>query len=291
MISILPSDAIVEELHGFASRYHKPVDWWIAYQWFCERLREYEPRDTPFEILNATSGVGYHSTDRISAIETPRHRLAYLFKLVGVHWTSRPPGAVRCPSSDFLAHLNIRNWADLAQPIHIRGRRPHIFPCREWFEMRGRRFRQRGPNRCHPKAIWVHGFSLQFWIDRKRWRAAIEYGYPHDSSSWFETLEQDYRQSLDRFAARINTWINEQLEPDERSRGERERRWTRVYHAMDNLFYADWCGPEEEIANLLAKVDGTTLTQGRIRLNKARLATLKRWAQRAERIRCVRRES
>lgn len=277
MISILPSDAIIEELHGFPSRYYASVDWWVAYQWFCQRLREWQPRNTAFEILNATSGVGDRSPKRMSAMSSPLHRLAYLFKLVEVSWTSKPPRAIPCPSSAFLAHLNICNWSDLAKPIQIHGRRPHVFPCREWFDMRGRFFKRPGPNDCHPDAIWVQGFSLQFHVDKKRWRAAIEYGYPHDSSSWFEGLMQEYRESLDRFAARINAWLDNRLEPDEPCREEKERRWNRVYHAMRELFYAEWSGLEKEMVDLVAQVDGTSLTEGRIRLTKSRLTTLKRW--------------
>ena len=279
MITILPSDAIIDELHGFASRYYEPVDWWLAYQWFCQRLREWQPRNTAFEILNATSGVGDTSTNPLSAMGSPRYRLAYLFKLVGVHWTNKPPRAIPSPSSDFLRHLNIRYWSDLSKPIQIHGRRPKVFPCREWFDMRGRLFKKPGPNEYSPQAIWVQGFSLQFHINSNRWRAAIEYGCPHGLSSWDETLDQHDKESLDRFAGRINAWIENKFERDDRLRGEKERRWVRAYEAMGNLFYTDYAGPEEEMADLLAKVDGSTLRESRIRLNKARIATLKRWAR------------
>jgi len=272
MLQILPSDALLESLGGFTSRTYFTGDWFMAYEWICRKLMQWKPEGPPFELLNATSSINNHGFNNIWGRETPGERIAYLLK----------HGWFRSEVNSFLAYLNINNWDDLAKPIFIKGRRPKEFPNHKWFELEGR-ILDYSPNSCHLKAIWVQGFSLQFSSYRKRWIANIHYGYPHDSSSWEISLEQNYREFLDTFAGRIQNWIDKVLKPDLSPgvRKEKEITWNRVYRAMRDLFWDNHsiCDAEEQIADELVKIEGSTLTEGRMILNKQRLATLKKWAK------------
>lgn len=244
----------------------------MAYEWICRKLIEWKPESPPYELLNATSSINNHGFNNIWKMETPCERIAYLFKHGWFYLETDP----------FLAYLDINNWGDLAKPIFIKGRRPKEFPNKKWFEMSGRILNY-SPNSCHPKATSVQDFTLQFSSYRKRWRASIHYSYPHDSSSWEINLEQNYKESLDTFAGRIQNWIDKVLKPDLSPgvRQEKEITWSRVYSAMRDLFWDDYtiCDAEDQMANILVKIEGSTLTEGRIILNKQRLATLKKWAK------------
>ncbi len=271
MLKFLPSDAILGSLNGFASRYYPDGDWFMAYEWFCRKLMEFRPDDTPFALLNETSSINNGNFYRMGIANSPRDRLVYLFKHGWFHAEAEP----------FLAYLGIKKWADLAKPITIIGRRPKEFPCRKWFEMRGRVLNY-SPNKCHKKARWVMGFSLQYARWKKRWVAQITYGYPHDSSSWEIHLKQNYREFLDTFGKRIQAWIDEIMKADESPglRLEQVRTWSRVYSAMRDLFYSNNVyDMEEQLADELVKIKGSTITEGKIIINPQRLATLKKWAK------------
>jgi hypothetical protein len=264
MITIVPSDAIILDLGGFASRPYPSVDWWRAYAWFAERLCAWRPQDIKREILDATSGINCHAFDPLRRVEEPVHRLAYLFKHVGVAGLN---------DAHFLAHLQRRRWADLAQPIVIPGRRPKDFPRREWFEMKGRTFRQ-SPNKYHPKATCVQGFGLQL-CERKgwlQWVGLINYGYPHEGSSWSVEIPQLRNESLDRFAGRIQKTIGGLLVPDEfpHGRQRREEDWERTHRALRDLFCTDVrFGDDNQLT--------ARMMESRVNLNKERLMALKQW--------------
>ena len=99
------------------------------------------------------------------------------------------------------------------------------------------------------------------------------------------TLEQNYREHLDTFAKRIEVWLGEQLVPESRneamSRQERLETWNRVYSAMKDLFWDGYtiCDAENQMADELVKIRGASLVEGRMKLDKQRFATLKRWAK------------
>lgn len=272
MLKLLPSDAFLEVLGGFTSRIYSAGDWFMAYEWICRKLIEWKPEGPPYELLNATSSINNNGFNNIWRVDSPCERIAYLLK----------HGWFLNETNPFLVYLNINTWDDLAKTIFIKGRRPKEFPNQKWFDMRGR-ILSYSPNSCHPKAIWVEGFSLQFSGYRKRWRASIHYSYPHDSSSWKIYIEQKYGEFLDTFAGRIQNWIDKVLKPDLSPgvRREEEITWNRVYQAMRNLFWDNYsiCDAEDQMANELVKIKGSTLTEGRIILNKQRFTTLKRWAK------------
>ncbi len=271
MFKILPSDAILTAINGYTSRHYDTVEWWMAYEWFCRRLIEWKANtktNTSYELLNATSSVGNYGFDSIYDNKTPCERLAYLFKH-GWFWSQANP---------FLSSLNINQWSDLANPISIKGWRPKNFPDSDWFKMRGRIFKE-SPNECHPQAVFVSAFSLKFESYNKRWCAYIHYGYEHDSG-WVKRLEQNYRESLDSFAARINEWIERKLKPDLKpsERQWREQNWNRIYLAIREVFYGSICRAdvidhEKKIADLMVQIQG----DAQIEMTPARLATILRW--------------
>jgi len=281
MITIIPSDAIVLAMKGHTVRTYQPVDWWMAYEWFARRLLEWKPNGTPCEVLRATSGINHRSFSLFWDEAQPVDHLAYLFKQVGFGRAAATRQFVPNVRAQFLSRLGIRKWADLAKPIDIHGRRPKVFPRREWFDMEGRTFKEPGLNPCHPKARTLYGVGLRFSAYAKRWKAQAVYGYPHDSSSWIEEVIQRPRESLDRFAERIDAQLEAWLEPDPGPglRRERESRWKRVHDAVDNLFWSDCPRAERAIADILVGVEGASLVSGRIALTPSRLATLKRWAR------------
>jgi len=177
--------------------------------------------------------------------------------------------------------LGIRNWNDLNKIILIKGRRPKEFPNRSWFEISGRQLSY-NPNKCHPKAIYVSGFALQFCQWQKRWLAHIDYSYLHGSGGWEITLKQNHREHLDSFAIRIKNWLNEVLVPEDGNaamiRQEEVRNWRIARDAFKEIFYdSDLKSTENDIADLLIKIKGSSLTECRIPLTKRRITSLKRW--------------
>lgn len=270
MIIVLPSDALILTMHGFASRYYPAVDWWMAYEHICRACIKY---DCPTEILNATSSINNLNFNPCRKMDSPIERLAYLFKNFGQSGLQ--------DYDKLLRRLKIRSWADLAKPIAIQGRRPKIFPCQEWFEMRGRTFKE-SPNSCHKDTVWVQGFYLRFCNQNKRWEAGIDYGSPHDCSSWDIKIYQGIGQSLDDFAEEINKTIDDKLiaesENDSRFRPHREDVWSEKKNAFEELFYDDYKAPQA-ITDLLVEKNISAFTTEKIKLNPHRVTTLKKWIQ------------
>ena len=270
MIKIKPSDIILAAEGGSASRPYDSVEWWMAYEWFCRQLMKFQPNDTKYEILNATSSINNSNFNICCSIDTPVKRLSYMLKR---GW---PQG-----QEEFLATLGIENWSDLDKTIRIQGLKPKIFPENSWFEMQGRSFKKPGPNNCHQDATTVHCFGLQFSSYQKLWYAKIEYGYPHDSSSWHVGLKQKKKEKLDVFAERIDMWLNSVLWPDidPQLRIQQERTWQIRYSAAQELFYAnDIYDFEDVLADILSCRDDVGIASTLININKRRFATLRKWA-------------
>ncbi len=274
MLIFKPSDAMLLSMGGFASKHYCAGDWFMAYEWFCRKLIEF---GGPFELMNETSSINNSEFNEIRSVNSARERIVYLLK----------HGWFQSEANKFIAFLGINTWEDLSKPITLKGRRPQAFPNPSWFKMRGRVFSY-SPNDCHPEATWVQGFNIQFDDYHKRWFARIEYGYPHDGSSWTVGILQNYREHLNSFRKRVDVWIEEQLKPEGLNepgqRFEQERTWERVNSAMKDIFWHGYLSPSildhgKQMADLLVSVDGTSLTEGRMTITKARLATLKRWAQ------------
>jgi len=285
MITLAPSDAMIEALHGFGVKPTREGDWWVAYHWFCERFGEWKHRASEYDILNGSSKCGCISSefDALCDRDEPIRRLAYLFCHAKPNWIdlNKRDGTGK-PSSYtlFLRHMKIRKWADLAKPITLPGWRPKVFPKSEWFQMKGRTFKK-SPNSCHSKATSVFGFSFDLceregWL---QWVGRICYGYPHDGSSWYVDIPQMRNESLDKFAARIDKTIDGLLVPDEWPDGRRnyEQAWQRFDKALDVLFYDD-----TNAEGVKALTERLSKPDNRIRLDKVRLAVLRRWVQDAK---------
>jgi len=267
MFCIRPSDAILEAMYGASSRYYMPGEWWLAYEWFCRKVLERE--DRAYEMLNATSSINNFNFWPMGSQRDAVERLAYLFKRVG--------------RQSFLSELGYRTWADLNKPISFNLRKPKWFPRSEWFKLHGKRLTEIH-NKCHPKAVSIHGFTLRFDKGRERWVALLQYGYPNDASSWTIEFGQDYRETLDHFAGRIDRWLDRGLvsERDDGVRLYREQVRRRAYQAVDDLFWGNHFYDEDKgkLADELAKRRGRgVLIDARFILNQSRLATLKRWAR------------
>lgn len=222
MIKIRLSDALLRDAGGFGSRHYSDSEWWMAYEWFCRALLDFRkasprPRLEGLECLNATSAINCYDFWPFSSDNEPRHRLAYLV------------AAKHGGGADFLHYLGIHNWADLEKTIEIRGRKPKLFPMVNWFRHIDRRLigdlcgtpiigakLNYSPNSCWPKAKLVLEFALKY-IDHSKyghWGARIAYGISEkDESRWYLWLYQEKGESLDSFAVRIQSWLDEQVVP------------------------------------------------------------------------------
>ena len=280
MFKILPNDAIVLKLGGFSLRHYPASDWWMTYEHFCRKFLEWcdKTGESPYEVMNATSSIYNGSFYPLCSIDSARDSLVYLFKHAGGGYKH---GA-------FLRYLGIKDWNGLSKPIAISGWRPKDFPNRDWFFMQGRVFKK-SPNSYHKKAKWVMSFSLQFCFYDKRWRAIITYGYPHDYSSWDVRLEQNYRETLDSFAMRIDKWVDELMVPESDWCQQAERRsrhvdmWYEKRKALKTIFrFGDGLYEAEENAltdKIMAVQKNASLLDHKIQLNKSRHGTLIRWAK------------
>jgi hypothetical protein len=278
MFTILPCDAIIAEMNGFESRLYQPSDWWMTYEHFCRKVLEL--KNHPYQCLNNTSSVNNWNFFPMYDIDQPRKHLAHLFKyIIGGY------------SPELLKYVGIKKWGDLSKPIAIHGWRPKIFPRCNWFLMDGRQFKG-SPNSCHPEAKWVYCFYLVFCSYLKRWRAVIAYGYKHDSSSWNRILDQDYRETLDDFAIRIDKWIDELLVPEKSDwvmeadrRCDEERAWHRKRKAVNDVFWFDYFSSDiydDEQNALIDRImsDSPAGISGRkIIIDSSRYRTLMRWAE------------
>lgn len=280
-----PADAVRERLGQYTAT--DSVRWFAAYQWYVRKLYAWgsQRRDkagrlegTPYEYLNATSSINNHEPYPIYDWKQPLQRLADLMGNVG---NERGAG-------EFLRYCGLVGWEDLAKPFIITA--PYLdgreFPRPSWFEMRGRHFKV-SPNPCHAQATWVMSGAVQLNYTGELWQVVIEYGYVHDDSHWFVHIRQAKDEPLDVFAERADEEIEKLLQPDNRVpqfRLQDERDWSQARKSLRGVFYdSDYrlIGWEETLADLLAKVGGTSMRAHKIPLTAARLATLRRWAKSA----------
>jgi len=277
MLIFRPSDAIMNVIGGNQTKRYKDGDWWMAYEYFCRKLIEWNPdpsRGSPVcEVLNATSSINNDTFYEIKDIDGPVKRLAYLFS----------GRSYRCDA--FLKSIGIENWTDLSSPIEIQGRRPKIYPNPimfhgdGWFDIRGRTIKRKFRDKHAKDCYYVQGFGMQFDVYSKRWVAYIHYGYDRSDGRsrryWKIKMEQNYREFLGSFWGRVDKWIEKVLEPedDPRERIQDNVEWERRFHAAKELFYDNWLNTDVcEFETILA--DG-----GQICITNRRLAVLKRWAK------------
>jgi hypothetical protein len=276
-----PANAVRERLGQYTAT--DSVRWFAAYQWYVRQLYAWgsQHRDkvgrlegTPYEYLNATSSISNHEPYPIYDWKQPLQRLADLLGNVG---NERGAG-------EFLRHCGLDSWEDLAKPFIITVPYADEFPRPSWFEMRGRHFKV-SPNPCHEKATWVMSGAVQLNYAGELWQVVIEYGYLHDDSHWFKHIRQKKDEPLDVFTARADAEIEELLRPDTKIaqfRLQDERYWQEARKALRGVFYDSeyrFIGWEEEVADLLAGINGTSLPAHKIPLTAARLTTLRRWGK------------
>jgi hypothetical protein len=256
------------------------------WQWFVQRLAESGigrgRHSTPYEWINGTSSINNHEPNPIGGEEfwkEPRRRVVDLL----LH-TGRDDG----PGRFLRKHCGIPSWASLTKPIIVPIQTSDEFPTAEflgpsWFTMGGRTFKK-SPNSCHSEATWVQDAELELNDIATLWRLKVEYGYPHDSSSWYWRVAQEKGERLDAFAARVNQRIEEAMTPDTNPgvRREKVREWGRTYEALRGVFYEPtyrFCGWEDSLSDEINRIDGSSLMDSRITLTGRRIATLKKWAK------------
>ena len=274
MITIRPADAIIEEIHGFQSRYIDSAEWFVVYEHFARQLIA---RDTgEYAPLNNTSSINNRTLDPLSSRDAARKHLVALFREVGDAWRG----------GEFLRSCGINTWADLDKPIQVRGWKPQLFANQRWFHVMGRRFKSPGPNSCHRTARFVYYGSLGFSVHERRWQYQLEYGYPYpdDSARWHTGLRQNLKESREHFAGRVNEWLAAKLiaeashEADARER--RVRDWLSACRACETLFDVDEYKAEGKVADAAVALDGINARgDRRIPLTKSRLRTLLQWAK------------
>jgi hypothetical protein len=246
-----------------------------VWQWFVQRLAEYVPRETPYEWINGTSSINNHEpwpTGGEDFWVEPRRRVRELLLRAGQ----------KNRIGLFLRKCQIPSWASLNRSIIATVRTSDNFPNSDWFKMTGRTFKK-SPNSCHSGAISVHGVTLELSQGGKLWGVRVEYGYPHDSSSWYWRIRQSSAENLDDFVVRVDAEIDAAMVPDTVSdRQYWERQWWETYKSLRGVFFDEHIGMpewEKELADAIGKIDGASMSAHRIRLTRSRLATLKRWAK------------
>ena len=262
MITICPCDAIRD------TQYHQQV-WFVVYEHFAKLIEASTP--SYYDFLNNTSGQGAGDFHPLYSLDAARRHLVRLFLRVGSD----------CYYGDFLRSCGIKTWKDLAKPIELRGWQPHRFANGGWFDVDSRRLKV-SHNESHSEAIWVQEGALKFDGWRSRWSYRLYYSYFQDPSSWYISLTQNRRESREHFANRVDAWLADTLEPDDRWRTTRLRNYARAVAAYRNLFWCDdsICGDDREIGNLMANVHTRgSCCDGRIRLTDSRRATVLRWAK------------
>lgn len=250
------------------------------WQWFVLRLIDakinIERWGTPFEYINGTSSINNASPYPICFDDKGDEASRRVRQLL-LH------AGERGGRGKFLRRIGFPNWASLDRPLIITTQSSREFPNDAWFEMQGRRFKG-SPNSCHRQARSVQSAALELCYDARRWRLSIEYGYPHDASSWKVNIEQKDGERLDHFRTRVDAEIDSLLLPDPNPgvRRETERDWYEVHRALERAFYddmsrgmIDW---EDRLSDILVQVKSGSLAQARIMMTPARLSTLKRWA-------------
>lgn len=285
MITVIPADAMIEALHAFGISPSREGDWWIVYHWFCEQFSAWKHRGDNYAILcgDGKCGCIQNEYDAIRDRQEPIRRLAYLFARLMPGWIDRESrGKPRFDiAARFLTRCGIRTWQGLVKPMRFHGWHPKVFPKSKWFEMQGRTFKT-SPNSCHPKATSVFGFTFEL-CERKgwlQWVGRIEYGYPHDGSSWYVGIPQIRDETLDKFAVRIDETIDGLLVPESWSCGREqyERDWNRTRRAIDDVFNVSDCRLDYDgLTNLFMDVKGSSLQSHRVRLDNRRAALLRRW--------------
>lgn len=266
MLTLIPSHAITGVLGGYPAPHTMDADWFCLYEHFGKQVREWNSRDNVCEVLNATSSVNNSDLAPLLSPAAARTNLAQLFAHAGDTGLS----------GEFLRHCGINSWADLATPIQVTGWRSKLFADAKWFDLAGRRFR-RSPNRFHPKARFTANGGLRFEIYLGRWVYRIGYGYAHDPG-WTEGLEQAAGESREKFAGRVNQWMNDRLTPESspHDRRWRERVWSRRYEELIGLFESLGLNFPAELADVIVAKGG------RIGLTESRIRTLTRWAKEAK---------
>jgi hypothetical protein len=192
-----------------------------------------------------------------------------------------------CRYSDFLRYCGFKKFNDLSKPIIVTVPHDDEFPKRSWFDLRFRSFKK-SPNEFHPQATWIMSIGLKLSKDGKTWGLQITYGYKHDSSNWYYYIWQDKKESLGEFVKRCDDEIESLLLPEEKIaqfRAYDERVWQTRRKALDDIFgdsqYLSSIGWDEEIADILLKIDGAGVHGHKIPLTKKRLMVLRRWAESA----------
>ena len=282
MIYMLPNDAIIGCTPGcYTSRNYQSAEWLMFYQWLFEQFQRWNKRGAGCEIFNMTSSINNSSLQALknNPGDQVMKALANLFCQSGR----------KNLAGKFLASQRIRTWRDLDKHIGIPGWRPKNFPNQTWFSLFGRWFKKPGPNKCHPEARWHDRASLRLRNDG-RWVMSFYLDYYRDGgSSWSVDVIQEYRESLDKFAARVNARIEEIFEPTVTTPLDRacyERDWNRTFDALQDLFCEanrappykwEYCKEMVKLADELRGVEGPVRLAGHITLTPARTAALRRW--------------
>lgn len=252
-----------------------------AWQWFVQQLAESGAKGSygyiPYEWINGTSSINNSRPDPFGCEEfweEPNRRMRQLLLCAGQ----------RNSIGNFLKRkCGIPSWASLERKIFANVKTCLEFPNEDWFGMSGRTFR-RSPNSCRAGATFVHDARLELDGDGKLWSLSVEYGYPHDSSSWFWRVKQEDGERLDAFAKRVEDEIDNAMEPDPEPSKRRylARMWGETYAGLRGVFYDEGMkciGWENLLADSINHISALGLAQSRIPLTPQRMAVLKRWAK------------
>lgn len=250
-----------------------------AWQWFVRNLVEQDKAKNcwdrvPYEFINCTSSINNGAPNKIGGEEYYRESDR---RMVDLLLRAGDKGG----RGKFLKQIGIASWSDLENPVIATIQTSTEFPNRDWFKMAGRTFKK-SPNSCHAGATSVHRVELELKWDATAWAVSVEYGYPHDSSSWHWNIWQKDGERLDAFSARVDAEIEESLTPDlEPHREYREREWWKTRMALEKVFYdpltmSEW---KDQLADAMSNIEGGSLAAFRIPLTPRRLATLKKWVK------------
>ena len=219
------------------------------------------------ECINDTSGRGCYTPQGFGTDEAVHKALARIFACAGAANTT----------GLFLCHCGIKRWSDLAKPIRVVG-----WDRRVPFEhdVRERKIRLPGPNRCHPDAIYGQCCTITFDTDL-RWHFRVYYGYSRDDSPWSVEIRQNAGESLFRFGRRIPAYLDTLFEPDDprgaHFRTGANRDYARLSQAVSETFWDRYVGTSKKLIDILMNGSNEGCGAHKVVLTTKRLAVLRRW--------------